>query len=118
MRDYAITASKYSVVPGDSKYEIETQRWIWASFLLCALETGWLGLGAVSCECKETGFNTQKNPFWTADILFASSNLFLPYLRTTESTPFRQPTVSATTANLAEVRLDPRHQCLPEIEMG
>ena len=43
MRDYAITASKYSVVPGDSKYEIETQRWIWASFLLCALETRWLG---------------------------------------------------------------------------
>jgi len=63
MRDYAITASKYSVVPGDSKYEIETQRWIWASFLLCALETGWLGLGAVSCECKETGFNTQKTHF-------------------------------------------------------
>ena len=32
----------------------------------------------------------------------ASSNSIPPYLRTTESTPFRQPTVSATTENLAE----------------
>ena len=41
-----------------------------------------------------------------------------PYLRTTESTSSRQPTVSASTANLAELRLDPRHQCVSEIEVG
>jgi hypothetical protein len=40
------------------------------------------------------------------------------YLMTTESTPFRQPTVYATTANLAELRLNPHHQCLPEVEVG
>jgi hypothetical protein len=40
--------------------------------------------------------------FGTADILFASSNSIPPYLRTTESTSSRQPTVSATTASLAE----------------
>jgi hypothetical protein len=58
--------------------------------------------------------------FGTADILFPSSNSIPPYLRITESTPFRQPTVSTTTANLAEElrRLDPRHQCLPEVEVG
>ena len=36
------------------------------------------------------------------DILFACSNSIPPYLRTTESTSSRQPTVSATTANSAE----------------
>ena len=36
------------------------------------------------------------------DILFACSNSMPTYLRTTESTSSRQPTVSATTASLAE----------------
>ena len=36
------------------------------------------------------------------DILFACSNSIPPYLRTTESTSSRQPTVSATTASSAE----------------
>jgi len=40
--------------------------------------------------------------FGAADFLSASSNSIPPYLRTTESTPFRQPTVSAATENLAE----------------
>jgi hypothetical protein len=61
-----------------------------------------------------------KFEFGTADILFASSNSIPPYLRTTESTPVRQPTVSATTAKATWRRLllDPRHQCLPEVEVG
>jgi hypothetical protein len=56
----------------------------------------------------------------TQSHISANENSIPPYLRTTESTPSRQPTVSATTANLAEdpprLRLDPRHQCLLEAE--
>ena len=60
----------------------------------------------------------QSPRFGAADLLSTSSNSIPPYLRTTESTPSRQPTVSATTATLAELRLDPRHQCLTEAEVG
>ena len=38
----------------------------------------------------------------TQSHISANENSIPPYLRTTESTPSRQPTVSATTANLAE----------------
>jgi len=65
-----------------------------------------------------SAFGRKGAKFGTADILFASSNSIPPYLRATESTPFRQPTVSATTANLAELRFDPRHQCLPRSKWG
>jgi len=41
-----------------------------------------------------------------------------PYLRTTETTSLRQPTVPATTVNSAGLRLDLRQQCLPRVEAG
>jgi len=47
-------------------------------------------------------FGRKGAKFGAADLLSVSSNSIPPYLRTTESTPSRQQTVSATTANLAE----------------
>ena len=34
----------YRVIPGHRNWHIETAAWIWSSFLLCALETRWLGV--------------------------------------------------------------------------
>ena len=44
MSTLRVNLFKYRVVPGDRNWLIETAAWIWSSFLLCALETRWLGV--------------------------------------------------------------------------
>jgi hypothetical protein len=48
------------------------------------------------------GGDIGRSKFGATDNLFLPSNSIPPYLRTTEPTSSRQPTVSAATANLAE----------------
>ena len=50
LEKFSVSCWIHSSVPGDRNCDEETQRWIWASFLQCGLETRWPGFGAVSCD--------------------------------------------------------------------